>query len=400
MDLAGLSSVNRTFYSNNSFEPMQQKIALHYNNDSVELSSKKQKLTTKQKLLIATGGVTATIGGIAACLMFMKSGKFNPANFEKHIDFSPAQTIEEAKEFAKKHFHIEKFDLDDDVEVANWVNEGLSRINNAFGGKAHLPKTVSFSDEVNLPDKDVLTSACVNMLGDLYINKQIFDAKSVAKQLKDAMKLFKEKGVPQGIDVKKLVGLSEKLAPMLEEPSKYSRVEWMQIMQSFDSLITDVATPMKGLSAIWNNPKTKNILVENGINLNLREIFAKSEDEQKAILDDCMKQLNKKYKFVSIESKDRFLSEFDVLYHELGHLQNWSNSSFFDVFFGKLSSKKKNVETFLKDYDKQQTAGKISWYAQTDPQEFVAEVFAQLCNGKKLDDDVIEMYKKYNGVLV
>lgn len=399
MDLSSLSSINKAFYNNISYEPVQQKTNFQYEKDKVELSSKK-KLSQTKKLLIAAGGVTAAMGGIAACIMFMKSGKFSPANFEKHIDFSPAQTMDEAKEFAKKHFHIEKFDLDNDVEVANWVNQGLSNINNTFKGKAHLPKTVSFSSDADLSDKNGLTSAFVNMLGDLYINKQIFDADSVVKQLSGTMKLLEEKGVPQGIDAVKLLNLREKLLPMLKEPSKYSRIEWMHMMQSFDSLASDIVTPMKGITALWNNPKAKNILIENGINLNLKEIFAKSTDEQKAILDDCMKYLSKKYGFISIQSKDRFLSEYDVLYHELGHLQNWGNSSFFDLFFGKLSDKKKSIEAFLKDFDKQQTAGKISWYAQTKPQEFVAEVFAQLCNGKKLDDDVIQMYRKYNGVLV
>lgn len=400
MDLSSLSSINKAFYTNSTHKQNQQKINLQYENDKVDLSIKKKKPFSIKKMLAVECGILATLGGITACILLAKSGKFNPANFEKHIDFSPAETIEEAKEFAKKHFHIEKFDLEDDLEVANWVNEGLTNINNAFGGKAHLPKTVSFITKLNAPEKDDSTLACVNMLGELFVNKKMFDTESITQQLGGVIKLFEEKGVPQGIDAVKLISLREEILPMLKEPSKHSRVEWMKKMQDFEALISDIVTPMKGLTALWNNPKAKNSLIESGINLNLREIFEKSSDEQKAILDDCLKQLSKKYGYVSIQSKDRFMSEFDTLYHEMGHLQNWGNSSFYDLVFGKLSGKQKNIEAFLKDFDKQQTAGKVSWYAQTQPQEFVAETFAQLCNGKKLDDDVIQMYRKYNGVLV
>lgn len=400
MNLSSLSSINKAFYTNSTHKQNQQKINLQYENDKVDLSIKKKKPFSIKKMLAVECGILAALGGITACILLTKSGKFNPANFEKHIDFSPAGSIEEAKEFAKKHFHIEKFDLEDDLEVANWVNEGLTNINNAFGGKAHLPKTVSFITKLNAPEKDDSTLACVNMLGELFVNKKMFDTESITQQLGGVIKLFEEKGVPQGIDAVKLISLREEILPMLKEPSKYSRVEWMKKMQDFEALISDIVTPMKGLTALWNNPKAKNSLIESGINLNLREIFEKSSDEQKAILDDCLKQLSKKYGYISIQSKDRFMSEFDTLYHEMGHLQNWGNSSFYDLVFGKLSGKQKNIEAFLKDFDKQQTAGKVSWYAQTQPQEFVAETFAQLCNGKKLDDDVIQMYRKYNGVLV
>jgi hypothetical protein len=47
--------------------------------------------------------------------------------------------------------------------------------------------------------------------------------------------------------------------------------------------------------------------------------------------------------------------------------------------------------------DKLKTADKISWYAKTNPEEFVAETFSALCAGKKLPDDVMEMYKYYKG---
>ena len=79
----------------------------------------------------------------------------------------------------------------------------------------------------------------------------------------------------------------------------------------------------------------------------------------------------------------------------MGHLLHDMNTSIKDNIFGRLS--KKAGKEFLADTAKQETAGKISWYAQTDPSEFVAETFNALCAGKKLPDDVMELYRYYKG---
>ena len=47
----------------------------------------------------------------------------------------------------------------------------------------------------------------------------------------------------------------------------------------------------------------------------------------------------------------------------------------------------------------QKTAGKISPYAQTGIGEFIADTYAELIKGTKLSDDVMALYKKYNGPL-
>lgn len=399
MEVTSLSAINRNYFNQSSINNSTQTKTSDYKNDSIELTHKKKKLSNTQKLGIAFGVALSALGGLTACALLTKSGKFNPANFEKHIDFKPAQTMEEAKDFAKKHFKIERFELDNDLEVANWVNEGLTNINNTFSGKAHLPVSVSFKDNAQRNAKNYAV-ADINIGGDLRIDRQLFNTEDTIKDFRETMEALNKVGVPQGTDVNKLLDIEERLAPMLQNPSQYSKIEWMKISQEFEDVGSLYRNPMGVLSSMWENPKTKETLIESGINLNLREIFTKSPDEKKKILDDCIAVLNKKYKFVGLQSKDRFLSEFDVIYHEMGHLQNWGNSSIFDIFFGKLSNNKHQLNKFTNNFDKQQTAGKVSWYAQTSPQEFVAEVFAQLCNGRKPSLDILELYKHYNGVLV
>lgn len=43
------------------------------------------------------------------------------------------------------------------------------------------------------------------------------------------------------------------------------------------------------------------------------------------------------------------------------------------------------------------TAGEVSLYAKEGVGEFVAEVYSKMINGEKLSDDVLALYKKYNG---
>lgn len=56
--------------------------------------------------------------------------------------------MEEAIEFAKKNFGVKKFDLGNDLELANWVNEGLVNINNRFKGKAQMPQNILYDKKV------------------------------------------------------------------------------------------------------------------------------------------------------------------------------------------------------------------------------------------------------------
>jgi hypothetical protein len=52
---------------------------------------------------------------------------------------------------------------------------------------------------------------------------------------------------------------------------------------------------------------------------------------------------------------------------------------------------------FLTTQSIQQTAGKVSDYAQVGIGEFVAETYADMISGKKIPDDVMALYRKYKG---
>lgn len=61
-----------------------------------------------------------------------------PLQLAENIEFKKAETAKEAAEFAKKNFKIKKFKVEN-LELANWINEGLCNVNNRFKGKVYMP---------------------------------------------------------------------------------------------------------------------------------------------------------------------------------------------------------------------------------------------------------------------
>ena len=75
-------------------------------------------LSTSPKVGIGAAALGAiTIGVLSA------KGKFSQAKqLAEHIDFKPATTVKEAKQFAKDNFSVNiKFD---DIGMINYINEG------------------------------------------------------------------------------------------------------------------------------------------------------------------------------------------------------------------------------------------------------------------------------------
>ena len=63
----------------------------------------------------------------------------------------------------------------------------------------------------------------------------------------------------------------------------------------------------------------------------------------------------------------------------------------------KFKKRYPDLYEFLTNQEYQQTAGKVSGYAQTGIGEFIAETYAKMVHGDKIPDDVMKLYEKYNG---
>ena len=106
-------------FNNNNFQQPAQ--------DSI-VNGNVKPTTSKTKKILKDLGIAATIGGIAYLAIKGKIGaaKQEATKLAKHIKFKPAQTVEEAAQFAKTHFGIKTYSVDN-LEIANWVNKGMSK---------------------------------------------------------------------------------------------------------------------------------------------------------------------------------------------------------------------------------------------------------------------------------
>ena len=107
--------------------------------------------------------------------------------------------------------------------------------------------------------------------------------------------------------------------------------------------------------------------------------------------------------------QERKLNELYNLDHEFAHAQ-FCKTPFLGRFCSKtekwksykdlLAHQLKGAPDFVKEFfskEGQLIAGKVSAYARTSVHEFLAEVYAMLVQGNKLDKEIIDMYLKCGG---
>lgn len=296
------------------------------------------KKIDKKKLSVgaaAAVGITAlVVGGL---VYKRKIDGAAVKQLAEKIDFKNADTIEEAVEFGKKNLGIKKYKGFEkaDLDVVNWINQGLVNLNNATKGKAVMPKKIKYIDSLG---NHVAT---MNGVGTMEISKGHIS------------------------NVKKFVSVS---------------------------INSIKATSAEKEKFIKNIEKANNFASYQNTFMKCASLFP---EQSKRIFTGT------------------YTSTFSVINHELGHLQHSSNKSIKDLYYqlGRPEELKgiKITETGQKLRDlfesKKDVAASVSEYATTSPLEFVAEVYAQLVDGKIIgkdlvSDEVLDLYKKLGGVMV
>ncbi len=186
---------------------------------------------------------------------------------------------------------------------------------------------------------------------------------------------------------------------MLSEPDEFTRFDALNGLMLCDDYIQSIMYFGKNKFSILKNKiftdaDSVAILKQNNISVNIDDYAALGEKELTEQTTKILELLGD-VKPVLDTATIRGNSKFDIIYHEMGHHLHCMNTSLKDSIWGRLSSKAANL--FSSDSEKQKVAGAISWYAQTNPKEFVAECFNALCAGRKLPDDVMKMYEYYKG---
>lgn len=320
-----ISPINKNIITNTR-QPVQQ-----------ELKKSKAHSKAIKGLSVAAGlCITALVTGGLMYRNKLHSVPFNILKLNGEIDFKEAQTLKEAMEYGTRKLGIKNYNgfEENDLDVINWVNEGLTACANKAKTKGQIvmPIEVTYSNKLADYKTNSLTSkalASVNANGTLDINK-----KELSKFKEAAIKIIKD---TEG-----------------KQEEKDAIIKKLTMKDALDYVI--------GYFDIQGELKD----------------FGLSMDEA-----------------------------FSIIYHEMGHLQHMNNLKSMPAFrsLGKSFERPKKLSKGAKELlelfgsKKDTTIKKVSSYAQESPDEFVAEVYSQLCSGKKLDNDIIDLYKKFGGVL-
>ena len=180
------------FMSLNSLSPINQKIvknAIQNKEMAIQKPIEPVKKIDKKKLtagIMAGIGITAlVVGGI----LYHNSKAIK--KLCEHIDFKKAQTLDEAIKFGKDNLGIEKYSgfEQKDVDIVNWINEGLVNVNNKFKGKAKMPKVIKYTSNMRSD-----WAASMRPSGELEISKNnVENIKNAAKEFIKSLKDSEEK---------------------------------------------------------------------------------------------------------------------------------------------------------------------------------------------------------------
>ena len=273
-----------------------------FHNNKIEKNNKKELAIS----VAASIGLTAVVFGSLIFKHKIDTNKVKP--LVEDIKFQNCDTLDDAIKFGKEVLGIKKYKgfSDSDLDIVNWINQGLVNINNTSKGRAVMPCEIILGHCEH--------AATMNPCGVLTIDKNFLTStKNKAKAV-----------------IRELVEDAEIFIKELENKKNFSH--WENYLQDFIS-----KSPI------------------------LRQ---KSE-------------------------KSSYSSTFSLIYHEIGHLEHAENTKSTFYFLDK-----KHMRLFKASKD---IASKVSAYATTSPCEFVAECFAKLCDGIKLDDDVMKLYEKLGG---
>lgn len=400
--------------------------------DTTSFTTKAPEVEEKKKNSAKKWGILAGAAlAVTAAGLIIRGRLKAVTQLAEHIDFTPAKTMEEAKEFAKQHLKIKKFDTANDLDLANWVNEGLVNINNKYKGKGHIPKEVMpVPDE--LKDKYKTVSAAMRagagkgfyMDSTLIVNVDYFNNahKSIDKMLKD----FRFKATPRkdgGNDIAMhmlpffnkdkqldIMLLSEKFVN-----GKASKMDIVALNKSFNDyyayshFLAD--NPMTIINDVYSQKGVVDLLkkhMKQGSFKSVDELGKMTNKEQIDYLFEASDALREGLPFNQLPSSKILASKrsvFDTLYHEEGHLFHNKNTILdykdMHVVYNQQTGKPDKIgalaKGFLESKEEQFIASTVSSYAKSSPLEFVAEVYARMLNGEKFGDDVMNLYNKYKG---
>lgn len=359
-------------------------------------------LSNEAMLGIGAGIVAAATIGI----LIAKGNCSQAKQLAEHIDFKKAETLEDAIKFGQEHLGIKKYLGFEtaDLDVLNWVNEGLTNVSNAMKGKAKLPKNVLYME-----DKDIFLAEVTPDKKSLIINKKVYgDLDNTIKNRLESLKgVFYVKDGHFRVPLAMAGSDMQAISPLIRNYCKFTKGELktfdekLQFFHNMDAIYDSrsmiYAAPDITLKRLLSTPGVKEILDKTGIQTEASVLNKLSLEDKQVLISDILKACGKNGQFVGINFKP--VSKFDTIYHEMGHLaDNNMNEHAFSAYHNyKTPEKIKALDDWVTNPEIMQAAGSVSDYARSDAAEFIAETFARLCDNKEITDEAMALYKKLGG---
>lgn len=302
---------------------------------------------------IANGLLSSLGFGAHFSSFFVKYGdrlKLNP-----NIIFQKAENIEQAANFAKKNFKINYFNVDN-LDTANWINQGIAKLSNKFKGKTFMPKKIEL---VDFPEGAVKPGQIVGaqylIQGDVIsFNKSVY--KNVDNIIKRNLSVFPADVLFAPISLNPDDLLPQMLIKYMSNPNGLSFAQKT-------SLLSAIVRKTEVLIQIDEKEKTANKIYE--------------------LIKDNKNQATDFWGNVSY-------NEYDYLFHEFGHMFDMKEHSLFSF----IQAKKRNPQIF----EKAKENIILPTRAQESYLEFNAEIFSGKMNGDKYIEPVENLFKQMNKI--
>ena len=329
---------------------------------------------------------------------------------KEHIDFKKAKSVEEAKQYGINNFGIEEYigfcDKKQDLEILNWINEGLTNVSNRAKGKVDIPKCIYFGNDMpagtacgcnttTTVDGHVVKSLLginkktVNEMGDfltdlkdnitrLHIAEKGQDGKFVlADCFADNKKSRKFLEYMEMIENGQIKTFEQKIK---------AQSYLMEYQEVLERAVRAPYITIKNAPALKNNTAVQN---------RIEALKDAALDVQADYLDDVLYDSALNFKLDS-----QPISHFKTIYHEMGHINDKLQQQRPDTTITlnhDYSKYPKELKEWVDNAQNMQIANSVSLYSADGPGEFVAEVFARTLNGAKFPKAVMDLYKKLSG---
>lgn len=359
--------------------------------DSVEFSAenkiketKKDELSTSTKWVLGLGA-TALVGigarfGYQNLVKNIYKKNIKLSNLPENIIFKKANSKEDALKFTKETLKIDKIDDCFSLEELNYINKALVNVSNRHKGKCVMPAGIIEMDK-DVVDMAKGTIAGINYsvqskdFANLAINRSYFKPENLDTKLKEYYYKNNQPRIKPNTIYKynnEIYGkpgseLSKLLEKYYQSPSTLKLEDKLKLIESYNNFQNNLHNLQQGIKTGSNDIKSNRAIL----------MGLKSENHS--------------------------------IYHELGHLQdllqNNMKQHISSPFMYEIDMRRnmlnilptKSHKEFANNKAIQETAGKISEYAKTSRDEFIAETYAKIIAGEKIPEDVMILYRKYNG---